>query len=58
MNAEEILQSFYAAYDVAREFDPKHPEDGVLSRKRDGLPPRPFLWWKAENGRRKRWICC
>ena len=42
MNAEEILQSFYAAYDAAREFDPKHPEDGVLSRKRDGLPPRPM----------------
>ena len=42
MNAEETLQSFYAAYDAAREFDPKHPEDGVLSRKRDGLPPKPL----------------
>ena len=42
MTAEEILQDYFAAYDAPRPFDPKHPEDGTLSRKRDGLPPLPL----------------
>lgn len=39
MTAQEILQAYEAAYDAPRPFDPKHPEDGTLSRKQDGLPP-------------------
>lgn len=42
MTAEEILQDYFAAYDAPRPFDPKHPEDGTLSRKQDGLPPLPL----------------
>lgn len=42
MTPEEILQDYFAAYDAPRSFDPKHPEDGVLSRKQDGLPPLPL----------------
>lgn len=42
MSAEEILQAYVDSYDEPRPFDPRHPEDGVLSRKADGLPPRPM----------------
>ena len=42
MTAEEILQAYEAAYEQPRPFDPKHVEDGVLSRKQDGLPPLPL----------------
>lgn len=42
MNAEDILQAYIDSCDEPRPFDAKHPEDGVLSRKADGLPPRPM----------------
>lgn len=42
MTDEETLLAYDAAYDAPRAFDPKHPEDGVLSRKQDGLPPKPL----------------
>ena len=42
MTAEEILQAYESAYDQPLPFDAKHPEDGTLSRKRDGLPPMPL----------------
>ena len=42
MTAEEILQAYEADYDTPRPFDPKHVEDGTLSRKQDGLPPLPL----------------
>ena len=42
MTAEEILEAYEAAYEQPRSFDPKHIEDGTLSRKQDGLPPLPL----------------
>lgn len=42
MTAEEFLREYEAAYERARPFDAKHPEDGTLSRKEDGLPPLPL----------------
>ena len=42
MTAEEILQTYEAAYEHPRSFDPKHVEDGTSSRKQDGLPPLPL----------------
>ena len=42
MTAEEILQAYEKAYDTPLPFDDKHPEDGTLSRKQDGLPPMPL----------------
>ena len=42
MTDEETLLAYYAAYDAPRAFDSQHPEDGVLSRKQDGLPPKPL----------------
>lgn len=42
MTAEEILSAYEAAYEKPLPFDAKHPEDGTLSRKQDGLPPLPL----------------
>ncbi|MBO4520608.1 MAG: bifunctional aconitate hydratase 2/2-methylisocitrate dehydratase [Alphaproteobacteria bacterium] len=42
MTAEEILQAYEAAYEQPRPFDAKHPQDGTLSRRQDGLPPLPL----------------
>lgn len=42
MTAESVLQACYDAYTAPAAFDPKHPEDGTLSRKDDGLPPLPL----------------
>lgn len=42
MTAESVLQAYYDAYTAPAAFDPKHPEDGTLSRKDDGLPPLPL----------------
>ena len=42
MTAEEILQAYEKAYETPLPFDSKHPEDGTLSRRQDGLPPLPL----------------
>lgn len=42
MTADEILKAYFKAYETPCAFDPKHPEDGTLSRKDDGLPILPM----------------
>lgn len=42
MTADEILKAYFKAYETPCAFDPKHPEDGTLSRKDDGLPVLPM----------------
>ena len=42
MTAEEIFSAYEKAYETPLPFDPKHPQDGTLSRKQDGLPPLPL----------------
>ncbi|MCQ2914578.1 MAG: bifunctional aconitate hydratase 2/2-methylisocitrate dehydratase [Alphaproteobacteria bacterium] len=42
MSSVDIIKDYYKSYEDARVFDEKHPEDGTLSRKDDGLPMRPM----------------